>query len=43
MSNEYSWTYRLGERGKHTISACPECGKGLGQDDAFGHDCEVFN
>lgn len=43
MAETPAWTYRMGERGKYTLSACTECGKGLSQDDAFGHDCEVFN
>ena len=32
---------RWGECGTMKITACPECGKGLNQDDAYGHDCEV--
>lgn len=38
---EYDWTYRQNERGTFTLSTCSECGKGLNQDDAYGHDCEV--
>lgn len=37
----FDWTVRTNERGTMTISTCVECGKGLGADDAYGHDCEV--
>ena len=32
---------RLDENGFKYLVTCPECGKGLNQDDAYGHDCEV--
>jgi len=32
---------RIGELGFKYEVTCPECGKGLNQDDAYGHDCEV--
>ena len=32
---------RINERGIKYEVTCPECGKGLNQDDAYGHDCEV--
>ena len=32
---------RLGETGFKYETTCPECGKLLDQDDAYGHDCEV--
>ena len=38
MSGLYDWSSRMGS---HRVRVCPECGKGLGQDDAYGHDCEV--
>lgn len=31
---------RLDENGFKYYVTCPECGKGLNQDDAYGHDCE---
>ena len=37
MSGLYSFAYG----GWKTQATCPECGKGLNQDDAYGHDCEV--
>lgn len=38
---DFIWSYRQNERGTRTVVTCPECGKGLNQDDAYGHDCEV--
>jgi hypothetical protein len=32
---------RMGELGFKYEVTCPECGKALNQDDAYGHDCEV--
>ena len=32
---------RMGELGFKYEVTCPECGKGLNQDDAYGHVCEV--
>ena len=32
---------RIGEQGFKYQVTCVECGKGLNQDDAYGHDCEV--
>jgi hypothetical protein len=39
--NNYDWAHRWNEKGTHTLATCVECGKGLNQDDAYGHDCEV--
>ena len=33
--------YDYRSQGKRKVRVCPECGKGLNQDDYYGHDCEV--
>lgn len=35
----YDWGMRATPQPK--TPKCPECFKPLGQDDAYGHDCEV--